>query len=270
MRAADRRESGRARAGTSRGTAAAAGVRGGRGAGRPGRRRPTDRRAHGRPACTRTAPTDFASRHPERFFNVGIAEQNMVSIGGRAGDVRLLPVRGDVRELRRPAVRRADPHRPRLSRPAGSRARAPRRHLARLLRDVAPRHRGPRAHALDRRADGGLPVRRRLDRARRCGRRRPARAGLRPARPGREPDVYDEAVASRAGSATRARCATAPTLDRRQRHRRRRCAEAADRLAADGVDAAVLDATPSARSTSTTICAAPSGPGGCWSPRSTT
>src|SRR5437763_14740967 len=33
--------------------------------------------------------TDFAARHPDRFFNVGVAEQNMVSIAAGIGSTGL-------------------------------------------------------------------------------------------------------------------------------------------------------------------------------------
>ena len=34
---------------------------------------------------------DFAARHPERFFNVGVAEQNMVSIAAGLASTGLVP-----------------------------------------------------------------------------------------------------------------------------------------------------------------------------------
>ena len=45
---------------------------------------------------------DFAQRHPDRFFNMGIAEQNMISVAAGHGLDRPDPVRRHVRRLRRP------------------------------------------------------------------------------------------------------------------------------------------------------------------------
>ena len=53
-------------------------------------------------------------------------------------------------------VRRADPDRLRLSRPAGAGHRPPSGHLDGLLRHQPPRDRGPRHDAHDRRSDRGL------------------------------------------------------------------------------------------------------------------
>ena len=68
---------------------------------------------------------DFEARHPDRFFNVGIAEQNMISIAAGLASVRDDPLRGDLRLVRRAARMRADPHRLRLPGHAGADARPP-------------------------------------------------------------------------------------------------------------------------------------------------
>ena len=63
---------------------------------------------------------DFETRHPRRFFNVGIAEQNMVSMAAGMATFGFVPYVATFASFRRPAVRRADAHRPRLPQPARS------------------------------------------------------------------------------------------------------------------------------------------------------
>ena len=220
----------------------------------------------------RTDP--FAARHPDRFFNVGIAEQHMVSMAAGLATFGYVPYVGDVRELRRPAVRRADPHRPRLPGAAGAHPRRTTPGIS--LGFYGTSHHATEdlgAHALDRRPDGGLPVRR--DRRRRgcCGDAStcPGPVYLRLGR-GREPDVYAAgSPAIELGRATVLRDGD-DLDDRRERHHgraprwRRPSALAADGVARGGArrphgpPVRRRDHLPLRRSA----------PGGCWSPRSTT
>ncbi len=67
----------------------------------------------------------FQERHPERFLQFGISEQNMVSAAAGLATTGRASLRRDVRVVPRAALLRADPHRRRLSRPAGAADRSP-------------------------------------------------------------------------------------------------------------------------------------------------
>ena len=84
----------------------------------------------------------FQERHPERFFQFGISEQNMVSAAAGIATTGAAAVRRDVRLVPGAAVLRADPHRRRLLRAAGAADRPPRR-VSRSA-STAPRTTRPR------------------------------------------------------------------------------------------------------------------------------
>ena len=94
---------------------------------------------------------DFERAHPDRFVNVGISEQHMVTMAAGMASVGMKPYVAAFAPFVGLLARRADPHRPRLPRAAGADHRPPRRDRDRLLRDLPPRDRGPRPDALDRR-----------------------------------------------------------------------------------------------------------------------
>ena len=176
---------------------------------------------------------DFAARHPDRFFNLGIAEKNMISVAAGLASCGLRHLRRDVRLVLGAARLRADPHRLRLPAPAGAGDRPPRRDVDGVLRHEPPQPRGPRHHAHDRRPD------RRVRGRRQPPPRHPPRVG----RPSRR-DVHPPRARSRPrgllrGARRPVRAGRAPPRRRRRgdhRHRLRGAARrlrAAERLAAE-------------------------------------
>ena len=125
----------------------------------------------------------FAEAFPERFFNVGMAEQNMIAMAAGLAKTGLVPycttygvfaTRRRVR-LRRDRLRPQPPERAHLRRPAWP---------DHQLRRHPPGHRGPRPDARGPWADRHRPLRRHRDRAARPRHRRRRRPGLRPAASG--------------------------------------------------------------------------------------
>ncbi len=103
------------------------------------------RRHHRGDAATRPGSAPFAERFPDRVFDVGIAEQHAVTVGGRAGAGRAAPGGRDLRDVPQPGVRPgADGRR---AAPAAGHVRArPGRHHRRR-RAQPQRHVGPVAAA---------------------------------------------------------------------------------------------------------------------------
>ena len=64
--------------------------------------------------------TDFAERHPDRFFNIGIAEKNMISVAAGMAATGWSAYAATFACVRGAARLRADPHRPGLPAPAGA------------------------------------------------------------------------------------------------------------------------------------------------------
>ena len=111
----------------------------------------------------------FAERFPDRFFNVGVAEQNMVGIATGLAEAGLRPVRLLDRHVRVAAAVRVHPQRPGAAPAAGAHRRRRRRLRLRAERPHALRARG---HGGDARAAGAhrdRPGRRPADRERRRG-----------------------------------------------------------------------------------------------------
>ena len=153
---------------------------------------------------------EFKARHPERFFDLGIAEKNMITTAAGMASCGHDPLRRDLRLLLRAARRRADPHRLRLSAHAGAHHRPSFRHLDGLLRHQPPCAGGSGDDAHHRRPDGGLRVRRQP------AARRPARLGRSSGR-----DVYPPRPRPRSRRSIRRCRPTSPSA------RRRACARAA-------------------------------------------
>ena len=118
----------------------------------------------------------FRDAHPDRFFQMGMAEQAMLGAAAGMAEVGLVPVRVDLLGVRHPAGlrlpvprhRRAEPQRQR-------RRRAARAHHR--LRAQPPGHRGPGDPARLPEPDDRRPVR--------LGRHRAGRAAARRRTPGR-------------------------------------------------------------------------------------
>ena len=189
-----------------------------------------------------TKVAKVAKAFPDRVINVGIAEQNLVGVGGRPGQRRQDPLR-----LRGLAVPhgpgpRADQGRRRLQRgQREARGRQQRRGLRRAGADPSlhrgrgldPRHRRPRRHRARRpaRDEPGHPRGVRARRSRLRADQPHARAG----RPARPDHVF------RIGRAARLRDGDDVTHHRQRRHGAPGAARPPTILAADGIEARVLD-----------------------------
>ncbi len=109
-----------------------------------------------------TVVEPFAERFPDRFFNVGVAEQNMVGVATGLAEAGFVPFVVLDRDLRDAPVVRVHPQRAGAAPPAGADRRRRRRARVRDERADALRARGHRRHARPARDDGaragGLPA----------------------------------------------------------------------------------------------------------------
>ena len=104
-----------------------------------------------------TQSMKFGKQFPERFFNIGAAEANMMSISTRPRRQRQGPLRLDLRDLRHLALLRPGAPRHRPQRAQGPDRRLARRGLPRRGRRLPPDDRGHRADAGDAEDAGGRP-----------------------------------------------------------------------------------------------------------------
>ena len=89
----------------------------------------------------------FAERFPDRFFNVGVAEQNMVGIATGLAEAGFVPYVYSIATFASMRPVRVHPQRPGAARAAGAHRRHGRRARLRPQRLHALRARGHRAHA---------------------------------------------------------------------------------------------------------------------------
>ena len=90
----------------------------------------------------------FGDKFPDRFFNVGIAEQNMFGIAAGLAKSGLLPFVSTMAAFTAMRSARAGAHRHLLPEPGREDHRHPRRDLLRRRGHHAPLHRGYRHHAV--------------------------------------------------------------------------------------------------------------------------
>lgn len=101
-----------------------------------------------------TLLSEFEDRHPDRFFQFGISERNMVSAAAGMAACGLIPYVGTFAVLRRTALLRGHPDRPRLPLRPGPSAGHARWDFHGLFRHVTSRDRRPVGAAVDRPSDG--------------------------------------------------------------------------------------------------------------------
>ena len=89
----------------------------------------------------------FAERFPDRFFNVGVAEQNMVGLATGLAEAGFVPFVYSIVDLRVAAPVRVHPQRSRAAPAAGAHRRRRRRLRVRPAGPHAPRARGRRRDA---------------------------------------------------------------------------------------------------------------------------
>ena len=132
--------------------------------------------------ATSNRMTDFRNRHPDRFVNTGIAEQNMMSIGAglaACGHQAWVSTFASFASLLCAEHLRTDM----AVHPASSAGvRSPRRHRNGLLRHVAPCRRRHRHRSCDGGHDDACAVRRGIDAGVRAGHARDSRTRVRPGR----------------------------------------------------------------------------------------